>query len=171
MHKIRRVFGLYQATIWVYNRRKISRCDIKEGIRLRPDIHISRSHSSESITLFQTQNVFCSYILSFHFSFQDIILSGLSLFLQTCYLQVREAFSTACLWQETKLFASPLSKGMQIKEHTNYICSHVRKGLSSSQAVQWILLRDMNQQVVVQTAWPPKQSESVLFISKHWPWT
>lgn len=82
---------------------------------LRHDIHISRSSSSESITPFQTQNVFCSCVLSFHFSLQDIILSGLSLFLQTCYLQVILAFSTACLWQETKLFASPLSQGMQVK--------------------------------------------------------
>lgn len=59
--------------------------------------------------------MFFCYILSFHFSFQDITLSGLSFLLQTCYLQVSEAFSTACLWQETKLFASPLSQGVQIK--------------------------------------------------------
>lgn len=115
---------------------------------LRYDIHISRSSVSESITSFQTQNVFCTYVLSFHLSFQDIILSSLSLFLQTCYLQVSMAFSTACLWQETKLFASPLSQGMQIKGQANCVCSFMRTGLWGRQAVQWTVLKSRNQQVV-----------------------
>lgn len=133
MHKVRTVFALYQTMTWVYGR-KISRCDIKEGIRQIPDIHISRSSSSESISPFQTQNVFCIYILSFHFTFQDIILSGLSFFLQTCYLQVSVAFSTACLWQETKLFASPLSLSGDANKRACKLClfPHEKRSLKQT---------------------------------------
>lgn len=65
------------------------------GTLLTPDIDISMSGSCAFIIPFQTQNVICSYILSFHFSFQEIITKGSSFILQKCYLQVSMAFSTA----------------------------------------------------------------------------